>query len=110
MPNSVSSAPTRSVNVNESSKPDSKSDSPAAGLMGLPKTSGMIQMILSRYSIKSVLPHRVGEQHRRQPAVTRRSKVHVVALGDSRINPVAYRSFAAHPFARVPKRAAVLTA
>src|ERR1041384_7848931 len=82
--NSVSIADTRSVNVNESSSPDSNRDSSGAGLTGLPATERMSSMILVWSSMRVLLPclrrglacfvlrHDVREQNIGQAPVTGR--------------------------------------
>src|SRR5262249_50324377 len=110
MPNSPSSAVTISASVKESSRPDSKSESSGAGSIGLPATLRMISMILLCLSIEFVLLHQIGKQTAREPPVARRSKVHVIALRQPRVNPIPHRAFAAHAHARVPIDAAVLAA
>src|ERR1039457_780097 len=95
MANSDSNAVTRSVRVNESRRPDSKSDSSGAGSMGFSARRRMMATILVRLSMGGgvrylqarlpvglVLLQDIRKQHGGEPAISGRSKVNIVALPD----------------------------
>src|ERR1035441_5434532 len=117
--NSFSNALTKSARLKESSRPDSKSESPGAGLIGSAAKLCTMLTILVRLSmgflvrfradllVFLVLPHDIREERIRQAMVPRRREVHVIALSQARVHPVAHGPFAAHPPPRVPKGAAV---
>src|SRR5438067_7413689 len=100
--NSRSRPLTRSVRLNESSRPDSKSDSSGEGSIDLPATCRRSSTILVWSFMRSLvrcrpyllvgfeLPHQVAEEHRGKAAIPDRREVDVVRLRKSGVHPIAH--------------------
>src|ERR1017187_1151262 len=105
-----------SGSANESKKPESNSDSSAAGTDFFLETFFRMAMILSLLSIRSlganrekpvVLLQQFLDQHVANQAIARAGEVHIVALAQARLYPFANRSRTAHSAPPVPECAAV---
>src|SRR5688572_19855337 len=120
MENSDSSAAIISASEKESRSPDSKSDSPGAGSIGLSARRWMMATILLRLSIwllvgnyraglfvSIVGTHQVLKQRFGQAMIAGGREVDVVALGETRVYPILHGTLAAHAFSHIPKRAAI---
>src|SRR5690349_8409829 len=110
--NSRSSSPTMSGSAKESRKPESNNDSSASGRSFFLVTPFRIAAIRSLLSIRSlhahgeklvVLSHQFVEQHAADQAISGAGEVHVVALAEPGLHPLANRSRAAHARAPIPK-------
>src|SRR5271155_3057861 len=114
--NCVSSSPTISGSAKESKNPESNRDSSAAGTEFFFETFLSIAMIVSLLSIRSlganrekpiVLLHQLVHQHVGNQPIAPPCKVHVVALAQASLHPLANGSRTAHARPPIPKCAAV---
>src|ERR1043166_3797112 len=112
--NSDSSAATRSASVKESSNPDSNSDSSGEGSTGLSAIRRMMARILlflsmwflvcdgrPAFYVELIGAHDVLEKRFGETMIAGGGEVDIVALGESRVQPVFHRTAAAHALAHV---------
>src|SRR5438128_819827 len=118
MENAFSSALRTSGRANESSRPESKSDSSGSGLMFFLENVRIISVICAclligtcpgklvpHFGVFIVIVHEIAEQRVSEPPVARRGEVDMISLGEAGDHPLAHRALAAHFLAHVPKRA-----
>src|SRR2546425_36208 len=115
MENAFSRALSTSGSANESSRPESKSDSSGPGVVFFLEMVRIISVICACLSIGScsgqlipqfvvflVIVHEVPEERVSEPPVTGRGEVDVIALRQAGRHPFAHRAFAAHLLLHVP--------
>src|SRR5439155_18626706 len=120
MENAFSSALRTSGRANESSRPESNSDSSGSGVTFFLEIVRIMSVICACLSIGIrlgqlfphlvvfiVIVHEIAEERVSQPLVTGHGEMDVISLGQAGDHPFAHRAFPAHLFAHVPKRTAI---
>src|SRR5882724_5820769 len=120
MENAFSKALKTSGSANESSRPESNSDSSGSGVVFFLEMVLIISLICACLSIGTcsgqlfphlvvflVIVHEIPEECVSEPPVTGRSEVDVIALSQAGGHPLAHGALAAHLLLHVPKCAAI---
>src|SRR5258707_1529599 len=121
MENAFSKALKTSGRANESSRPESNSDSSGSGVVFFLEMVRIISLICACLSIGTcsgelfphlivffVVVHEIPEERVPEPPVPRRSEMDVIALSEARRHPLAHRDLAAHLLLHVPNCAAIV--